>query len=164
MKKNWFIAGLVLVLLLSGAVLARQQGLHGQRKQGNKSMWQMLDLTDEQQKKLLDMRLELQKEILPLRTDMQDLRSQLKLELTKAEFNENQVKKLTEQIASIGQQIHLKRILHQRAIRNILTPEQQKIYDFHLLSSGKFRENEGFMMPYGPEPPRSPARFMKDRD
>lgn len=164
MKKNWFVAGLVLVLLLNGALLARQQGLQGQRRQGKGGMWQALDLTDEQQKKLLDMRLELQKEMLPLRTNMQDLRSQLKLELTKAEFNESQVKKLTEQIASIGQQIQMMRILHQRAIRNILTPEQQKIYDFHILSASKFREGEGFMMPGGPEHPRRPARFMKDTD
>jgi Spy/CpxP family protein refolding chaperone len=164
MKKNWFVAGFVLVLLLSSTVLARQQGLQRQGRQGKGGMWQSLDLNDEQQKKLLDMRLELQKEMLPLRTDMQDLRSQLKLELTKDEFNENQVKKLTEQIASIGQQIQLKRILHQRAVRNILTPEQRKIYDFHILSSSRFRENEGFMMPAGPEPPRRPARFMKDTD
>ncbi len=161
MKKKWFILSMFFVLLVGGVILAKQQG---EGWHGNRGIWKALDLSNEQQKKLLDMRLELQKEMLPLRSDMQKLRSELKLELTKAKFDESRAKKLSEQIASIGQQIQLKRILHQRAVRDILSPEQQKIYDLHLLSAGKFRGRERPRSPAGPESPRPPAKPFRDTD
>jgi Spy/CpxP family protein refolding chaperone len=107
-----------------------------------RQMTRMLDLTEEQQSQILDMKLKLKKEVVPLQSDIERLRSELKLEMTADKFNEGKVKKLVQDISIKQQELKLSRIGHHRAVRDILTPDQQKKFDMRILSergSGKGR-------------------------
>jgi Spy/CpxP family protein refolding chaperone len=97
-------------------------------------MARMLDLTEQQQSQILDMKLKLKKEMLPVRSDIERLRSELKLEMTADKFDEGKVKKLVEDISKKQQELKLTRIEHHRAVRDILTPDQQKKFDMRVLS------------------------------
>jgi len=126
------------ILFIAVSVFAQGYGEHGKRK-GYKSDGQriqkMLDLSDEQADKIQDLRLNHQKEMLPLRTEVQKLQAELKLVQTADKFDESKAKKLVGDISSLRQQMQMKKINHQQMVRNILTPEQRKKFDMHLLSN-----------------------------
>ncbi|NOX35942.1 MAG: Spy/CpxP family protein refolding chaperone [Calditrichaeota bacterium] len=120
---------------------------------GKDMMWlYRLNLTEEQQARIMDLRLKLQKDIVPLQADLKKLRSELHLALTQDPFNEGKVKKLVAAIAEKQQAIHLKRVLHKRQIRDVLTPEQRKQFDLRILAgpNGMGRHGKG---KHHPEPP-----------
>jgi Spy/CpxP family protein refolding chaperone len=97
-------------------------------------MARMLVLTEEQQSQILDMKLKLKREMAPLQSDIDKLRSELKLEMTAVKFNEGKIKKLVKDISDKQQKLKLTRIEHHRAVRDMLTPNQQKKFDMHVLS------------------------------
>jgi Spy/CpxP family protein refolding chaperone len=111
-----------------------------------------LDLTDEQQAKIQDLELKLEKEILPLRSQMPLIEANLKQELVADQFNQAKVKSLIDQKAKILAEIELKQLHHQRSIRDLLTPEQQKQFDLHTLKDG-MRRHHGPAMPMRPAEP-----------
>jgi Spy/CpxP family protein refolding chaperone len=57
--------------------------------------------------------------------------------MTADKFDEGKVKKIITQQSDVKKEIQIKRALHQREVRNLLTPEQQKKFDLHLLSKGE---------------------------
>jgi Spy/CpxP family protein refolding chaperone len=101
-------------------------------------MGNMLNLSDEQKSKIEDLRLNFQKEKLPLQSKIHELRTNLKLELTKDSYNEKKVDQLLDQVESLKTEMHKKRINHMRNVRNLLTDEQKKKFDMHVLSDRKF--------------------------
>jgi len=111
-----------------------------------RNMARNLELSTEQESKISDLRLQFKKEIMPLDSEIDQLRSEINLELTSDNFSESKVKKLTEDMARLQKDLEFKRILHQRAIRDLLTAEQKKKFDLHLLSQREFRgeERSGF--------------------
>lgn len=130
MRRHLTTALLVGILVLAGTVQAQRP--MGQRMNG--ACMTVLDLTDDQQAKVTDLRLQHEKEALPLRSDMDRLRGELRLEMTADNFNEGKVKKLVGEMSTIREKLQLKRLSHQRAVRDLLTPEQQKQFDLHILS------------------------------
>jgi Spy/CpxP family protein refolding chaperone len=143
MKYN-SIVSLLVILIFSSGLIAAQPNRGEQR--GRQQLMKMLDLTEEQQAKIADMRLQLHKELIPLRDKIQNLNSDLKLAITEEEFDEAKVKKIISQVSDLREEIHLKMTLHQRDVRNLLTPEQQKKFDLHMLSMGDHgkRPERGF--------------------
>jgi len=135
MKKK-FIFFTLAILLMSVGMLTAQQKRDGD---GLRHMMKMLELTEAQESQLLDMKLDHEKQILPLRTELKELRTQMKLEMTAEKFNENKVSKLMDQMSDLQKEIHMKRVIHQRAVRDILTGEQKKKFDLHILSRGENR-------------------------
>ena len=111
-----------------------------------RNMARNLELSTEQESKISDLRLQFKKELMPLDSEIDKLRSDINLELTSDNFSESKVKKLTEDMARLQKDLEFKRILHQRAIRDLLTAEQKKKFDLHLLSQREFRgeERSGF--------------------
>ena len=103
-------------------------------------MMDYLELTAEQESKISDLHLQLRKEILPLRSEINQLQSDINLEIISENFSEAKIKKFTEDIAKLQKEIQLKRIMNQRAIRNLLTTEQKKKFDLQLLSRRDFRD------------------------
>jgi len=101
-----------------------------------------LKLSAEQESKITDLHLQLRKEILPLQNKLDQLRDDLKMEIVSDNFSETKIKKLIEEIANIDQDIQFKRIMNQKAVRDLLTPEQKKKFDMHLLSKPEFRSEE----------------------
>ncbi|MGD9486392.1 MAG: Spy/CpxP family protein refolding chaperone [Calditrichaceae bacterium] len=130
MRRQLTMALFLGILVLAGSVYAQRP--MGQKMNGN--CVTALDLTDEQQAKITDLRLQMEKEVLPLRNEMDKLRGELRLEMTAEKFNEGKVKKISGEMSTIREKMQLKRLNHQRAVRSLLTPEQQKQFDLQLLS------------------------------
>ncbi len=135
MKNSIRLVSLIAILLFAGLLAAQP----GRGHQGMERMARSLDLSEEQEAKMMDMKLKMKKEMLPLKTEMDKLRGEMKIELTADKFNEGKVSKLNEQISQLHKQMQMKRVLHQRAVRDMLTAEQQKKFDLHLLSPEKKR-------------------------
>lgn len=131
-KKTIFLS--LAILFISIGVLTA-----GQKKDGDgpRHMMQMLNLTESQESQVLDLKLEHERQILPLRSKLKELRTQMKLEMTAEQFNQNKVSKLVDQMSSLQKEIHMKRLTHQRAVRDILNEEQKKKFDLHILSRGE---------------------------
>jgi Spy/CpxP family protein refolding chaperone len=132
------------ILFFSLALCASQ--ISAQPEDMAKSKMKManyLELTAEQESKISDLKLQLKKEIMPLESEIGQFRSNINLELTSDNFSESKIKKLTEDIARLQKEIHFKRIMHQKAIRDMLTAEQKKKFDLHLLSQREPRGVEG---------------------
>ena len=106
-------------------------------------MGKMLDLTDEQQSQIEDLRLNFEKEKLPLQSKIHELRNDLKLELTKDNYDEKKVNQLLDQIESVRKEMHKKRISHMRSVRSILNDDQKKKFDMHILSDRNFGYDGG---------------------
>ncbi|MCX6142656.1 MAG: Spy/CpxP family protein refolding chaperone [Ignavibacteriales bacterium] len=115
--------------------MAMMQGMM-QGKGGPGAMMGLLKLTDEQRTKIQDLRLAQQKEMISLRADLQKLHANMKLEITADKFNESKVKSIQGEISKVMNEMASKMILHQRAVRDLLTPEQKKQFDERILSGG----------------------------
>jgi Spy/CpxP family protein refolding chaperone len=100
----------------------------------------MLNLSDEQKSKIEDLRLNFEKEKLPLQSKIRELKTNLKLELTKDNYDEKKVDQTLDQIEALRKEMYKKRISHMRGVRNLLTDEQKKKFDMHVLSDQKFRD------------------------
>ena len=132
MKKYSLI---VLAILLTTVVVLAQPPHH--------RGFDKLDLTEEQQAKIDEMRLELQKEMIPLRSEIGSLNDELKLEMVAERFNKSKVENLVEKISDVKEKMQLKKLVHQRAIRDLLTQEQQKKFDLnHLQRMGRMDRME----------------------
>ena len=92
------------------------------------------NLTDEQKAKMDDLRVKHMKEVEPLKAELQKQHSALKLEITADKFNESKVKSIQAEIAKVRNDLAGKMVLHLRAVRDLLTPEQQKKFDARVLS------------------------------
>lgn len=155
--KNLFLS-ILTVLGLSLALIA-QPGMgsgpgRGERGGGpGPGLDRMLDLSEEQEAKIQDLRLQHQKEMLPLRSQLESLGNDLKLAMTADKFDKAKAEKIINEMEKIRTRLHLARVLHQQAVRELLTPEQRKKFDMHLLSGKAFRG------PNAPRPDR-PGRFF----
>ena len=144
--KRTTVALLLLMVFLAASAFGQQEpvkekvpkpGMGMMRGQGAPgAMAGILKLTDEQRAKIQDLRLAHQKEMLPLRTELQKLQANMKLEITADKFNEGKVKSIQGEMSKLMNDIGSKTILHQRAIRDLLTPEQKKQFDSRILSGG----------------------------
>jgi Spy/CpxP family protein refolding chaperone len=114
-----------------------------QRRGAPGAMMGVMKLTDEQKAKMQDLRLAHQREMIPLRSDLQKLHASMKLEITADKFNESKVKSLQGDISKVMNEIASKTILHQRAVRDLLTPEQRKQFDARILSGGMMGDGKG---------------------
>jgi Spy/CpxP family protein refolding chaperone len=133
MKKKIILFSLTILLISVGLLSAdpRKDG------DGPRHMMRMLELTESQESQILDLKLEHEKQILPLRTELRELRTQMKLEITADSFNKNQVSKIMDQMSNLQKEIRMKRVTHQRSVRDILTEEQRKKFDLRILSRGE---------------------------
>jgi Spy/CpxP family protein refolding chaperone len=114
-----------------------------QGKGGSGAMMGLMKLTDEQRAKMQDLRLAHQKEMIPLRADLQKLHANMKLEITADKFSESKVKSIQGDLSKVMNEIASKTILHQRAVRDLLTPEQRKQFDARILSGGMMGNGGG---------------------
>jgi Spy/CpxP family protein refolding chaperone len=144
--------GLITVLLLGGLLFARQPG--GEMQMGR--MEKILDLKEEQKSQILDLHLQLRKEMILLKSEQEKLHAEIKLEITSDKFSESKLKKMVDQISDLQSQIHMKRLMNQRAVRSLLTEEQRKKFDLIFLSRRPGDRHHGRW--HGPRPPR-PGRM-----
>jgi Spy/CpxP family protein refolding chaperone len=95
-----------------------------------------LKLTDEQRAKVQDLALAHQKEMIASRAELQKQHAAMKLEVTAEKFNESKAKSIQAEISKLMSEMAMKTVLHQRAVRDLLTPEQKKQFDQHILAGG----------------------------
>jgi Spy/CpxP family protein refolding chaperone len=155
--KRTLVVMLMLTLFLGALAFAQQEPqkaaapqagkmgqmgmMHGKGGLGGKMG--LPKLTDEQKTKIQDLRLAHQKEMMPLRADLQKLHASMKLEMTADKFNESKVKSIQADISKVMNEIASKTIVHQRAVRDLLTPEQKKKFDERILSGGMMGNGGG---------------------
>ena len=169
MKRSIVVLSAAMALIVGSAVAQPRGEMHGQmpgRMQGQmqghmsgggRGPMMGLNLTDDQQTKMADLRLKFLKEIEPLKADLEKQHSALRLEMTAEKFNEARVKSIQSDIAKLQGDLGWKQSVHQRAVRDLLTPEQQKRFDAGMLSGGPGAGRPGRMqgmhrgmMPQGP--------------
>lgn len=125
------------LLMTSGIIMAQPRGpMFGQGKGEGRGPVMGLNLTDEQKDKMSDLRVKHLKEVEPVQADLQKQHSALRLEMTAEKFNESRVKSIQSEIAKLQSDLGWKRASHQRAVRDMLTPEQQKKFDTRILAGG----------------------------
>lgn len=125
---------LFLAFLMPTLSAQPRKGLRGgQHRSGMQGLCQGMDLTDDQQSKIVDLRLKLQKELLPLRTELQGKVAEIQLMKTETAPNLNKIDKLIDNTQEVRAKMAKIRVRHQLEIRNLLTPEQQKIFDSRAL-------------------------------
>jgi len=121
---------LTVTLLLATAVVFAGNPDTKRGKRGLKG----LDLTEEQRSKIADLRLDMQKEMTTVRAQAASLRAELKLAMVADKFDEGKVKNLHGKLSELRAKMSLKKLMNKRAVRNLLTPEQQKKFDMKMLS------------------------------
>jgi len=111
-------------------------------KQDNK-LFKVLNLTDEQKTQISDLKLVHQKEMLPLRTELQGKMVELQLFKTEDKPDLKKIDNLIEEVEKIRAKMQKSRVRHQLEIRNILTPEQKRIFDSRTLQGPAKRFKKG---------------------
>ena len=146
-----FMLALLVAAAASVAVAQDQNRSAEQRRDRPPGPMRMLDLTKEQQAKVEDIHLKAMREAEPLRAELQKQHAALKIELTAEKYNESKVKNIQSEISRLQNELGSKRFATMRSVRETLTPEQQKKFDLHVLSSdGPRGEGPGRGMMRGP--------------
>jgi Spy/CpxP family protein refolding chaperone len=155
MKRTTSIAIAISAVLMAGTLIAQPGPGMGRKMQGGPmmrggemqaqrgpGMMGMLNLTDEQRTKVEDLMTQHQREAIPVHAQLQKLQADLKLEITADKYDAGKVKGILSEVSKLTSDMASKRIAHQRAIRDLLTPEQRKQFDRHILAGpqgGQFR-------------------------
>jgi Spy/CpxP family protein refolding chaperone len=154
MKHQTILFSFLSVLLLTAVVLA-QPG-RGQRSGQGPWMDRVLNLSEEQEAKIETLRLQHQKEMIPLRSKLESLQADLHLAMTAEKFDKSKTEKIVGEMQKVRTEMQMGRVMHQQAVRELLTPEQRQTFDLHLLSRKGQRGKGGFGP--GPNCPDCPRR------
>lgn len=128
----------VLVILVAGVQNVLAQPFRQGPPPGGMKWDRVLDLTEEQQGQIQDMRLNFRKEMIPLEARMDDLRAKLKLNIIDDNFDQKKMNEIISEQNKLRSEMQMKRIMHLRAVRELLTPDQRKKFDLHILSQRGF--------------------------
>jgi len=157
MKKNIFMLLMIASLVIATGLLA-QRSERQYRPKSPQTAAPDFGLSDEQMAKIEDLELKLEKELIPLKTQIPAIEANIKQELVAAQFNQSKVKSLIDQKVKIHSEMRLKQIINQRAVRDLLTPEQQKKFDLQVLKRG-MRQHRGPGMMMRPHAPGADVPF-----
>jgi Spy/CpxP family protein refolding chaperone len=91
----------------------------------------MLDLSDEQQKKIDDLRTVHMKEMLPLRNELNEKRARLQTLRTAEKYDASATEKTLEEMSAVKLKMAKKREAHKQEVRSLLTEEQRIKFDMH---------------------------------
>jgi Spy/CpxP family protein refolding chaperone len=150
MKQKTVLIGFLCIIFMFSVLQARD----GENLSRPNRFVRYLELSEDQQNQINDLHLQLEKELIPLKSEIEKLRNEMKLEMTAEKFNESKVKDLNDGISNLQKEIKLKHLLYRRAVRDLLTPEQQKKFDMQLLSDKRGKLGRRAGMNRGPRSPR----------
>ena len=94
----------------------------------------MLDLSDEQEKKIDDLRTAHMKDMLPLRNELNEKRARLQTLRSADKYDASETEKTLEEMSAIKLKMAKSREAHKQEVRSLLTEEQRLKFDMH---SGK---------------------------
>ena len=95
-------------------------------------IFDMLKLTDDQEKDLMKLRFDMQKKQTDARAKVQTAQIELKELFTADNPDRAAIEKKTKEIADLKTKLQLNRLDHWFAVNKILKPEQQKIWKKHI--------------------------------
>lgn len=127
MKKTVYLT--IALMILAVSVVSAQQPRMQQRFQQKERPIEQLNLTDEQKEQIGELRTEWQKEQIQLNADLRVARLDLKNLFADPEASDSQIRSMMESVSDQQINLRLKQRSHRMAVRNILTPDQQKIWD-----------------------------------
>jgi Spy/CpxP family protein refolding chaperone len=87
------------------------------------------NMTDEQKEKIKQARLENMKAMTPLKNQAREKKAKLQTLLTTTPVDLKMADQVADELGKIGTEIMKRMIRHDQEIRNLLTPEQQVMYD-----------------------------------
>ncbi len=106
---------------------------------------EQMKLTEEQQKKMQEMRVAHQKEMIPLRAQVKVKRIELQ-ELFRGDANQGAINSKIDEISKLTADLQKKNAAHRLAMRNLLTPDQKKIWDSRPHRMGMMGDGQRGMM------------------
>jgi len=121
------ILSITLLLLFSTASLFAQPQAYAQTHKNCK----IPNLTEQQQTKIDAINLKYKKDVLPLRNEIREMRAKITTLTTQDNVNLEEVYALIDAIAQKKAEIEKKHTAKQNEIRNLLTEEQQVVFDMH---------------------------------
>ncbi len=142
-RKNMLIAvSTLMIILFTGMLVAQPFGQDRKARMGvrgnhHERLAKMLDLNESQQSQIQEMRLSMQKEMIPLRSEVEKYQGELKLVMTAENFDAGKAESLVNKISDLRAKMKLKHLMQQQAVRNLLTDEQRKKFDLHILSNDR---------------------------
>lgn len=135
MKRTFILSLIFMVALTASNVFAQRPGFDQDKPMGERfQKCNNLNLTDDQKTQIDKLRLEHQKEIIPLRNEVHSLQSEYNLLIIDDKVSEAKLKKQAENISTLRETLALKRALHQRQVRSLLTDEQKVKFDQQIIS------------------------------
>jgi Spy/CpxP family protein refolding chaperone len=99
-------------------------------------MMKQLNLTDQQQSQMQKLRFDMQKKQVTLQGKVRLLRIELKELFVADDPDKNTIEKKTREISDLQHQEKVSSLDHLFAVKNILTPEQQKLWKKHMREVG----------------------------
>lgn len=118
----------IMTILITSSMFAQGFG----RAAGNSGWWmEELNLTAEQQKTVTTMRTQFQKDQIKTRSKMETVQVDLRALMTDPAKNAELIKAKQAEINLIRTELQNAGVDHRNAIRKLLTPEQQVIFDQH---------------------------------
>ena len=144
MKRSILILS-AFILILASVSFAQQPPMGPRGDRGpmmqNKNF---LQLSEQQQKQIDKLRLDFRKEISPMQDKARSLNNAYRLMIVDEKISKDQLKKQLEKISTVRQELALKRALHQRQVRELLTDEQKVKFDQRIISGPKDRKRGAF--------------------
>ena len=131
------VTALSLFFVTTGFAMAQQgppSGEQGRRMGRQHKMAKKPIFTEEQKTKMAELRLAMQKKVTPLKADIATLKADLKLQMTSDNPNMKKIQSLNSQISDVKSQIALHHIENKLAVRELLTPEQRRVFDLKIMS------------------------------
>ncbi|MCF7797406.1 MAG: Spy/CpxP family protein refolding chaperone [Lentisphaeria bacterium] len=129
----------MLTLLTTSLMFAQGRGA----KAGNAGWWMDdLDLTAKQQETITKMQTDFQKSQIKTRSDLASAEVELRALMQDMDGNAKQIKAKQAEINQIRTQLQNAGVDHRNAIRKVLTPEQQVLFDQQARRG--MRDGEGF--------------------
>lgn len=91
----------------------------------------MLDLSDDQQKKIDELRTAHMKDMLPLRNELNEKRARLQTLRTADKYDASETEKTLEEMSALKLKMAKEREAHKQEVRSLLTEEQRLKFDMH---------------------------------
>ncbi|NLL29115.1 MAG: hypothetical protein GX259_09985 [Bacteroidales bacterium] len=157
MKKIFLITVIAFFATAQSASFAQCQN-HGKQGEAKKCS---LNLTDEQIKKIEPLKLDFNKKKLDILNQIKIKNAQIQAVTTGSNINKEEALKLNEELYKLKAKLSNERLEHRLKVREILTPEQQLIFDqrsvmnrkthvgHHEMKASCCKENQGIMRKEG---------------
>jgi Spy/CpxP family protein refolding chaperone len=109
--------------------------------------WDLPDLSNEQREKIRLSNLEHMKTMTPLQNQVREKKARLQTVLTASPYDARSADQLADELGKLGTAILKEMIRHDQGLRNLLTPDQQVIFDSRPKPFLRVKNQDSFLNP-----------------